>query len=1029
MASPITLYIIPDCGLQIKVEKDGISENNSSNIPYTIETALNDGLYLKNQNTNKEFKGTMSPIHFTTLPRKVKEGAGIPEKAKFFSFLHPPTKLANAIEWKEWERENDGKLEAMAPSRQRAKKGETVSNPWAKSLISIIGAFVYFDEHKEVVSVNAISLRETIFDLRLSGPFDTREEAMKEVKRSNRGQPLLVNHFHEAGFVASAWIRPMELFQAMSPIQEKEGQVMKDCRHGGLMFFRDDGSSIIYIIENSGYVDFEGNTSSLADAFQEKQEEICKLSDLEFSSDLINLESEDKMNHVKEKINMAYNFNGKDRMTFHRAGVRTLRETLDDKKSLLHMAFRVKCSNEVIMSLLEDESDNLLYQNPPYKWTPLHYACRFKIEEKPLILAMIKKCPESVSVKDKYNRTALHIACENCQVSPEILKALLDADKESSIFQQTKHLQRLPIHISCYHNASESIISCLLENDVKGKSLSTTTAAGRMPLHMAVERKLPAESIRCLLELNLRDQFNQEVSSGSIELGLNGDEQKYSRTRKALYHRFDDLLPLHIACLNNSSPQTIQILLDSDYKNRTVFDKIDKSSWYIDLLDEDDRKSFNVRKDNDDKGSTVGNDQGDKRGTVALHLAAVHSNKDVIDLLLHKEKLSKDSKHHLTSSVQLQDKLGKSPLHIACESKNANPAVIQQLLDADNSNRTIHMKDKKEYKAIHYTCDRDDANHEILCLLLKAEESYLESFSKESRSKPVKRMTKTCDDRYRSPLYLAVQSEADDKILETLMQPKDFYLKGFDHRLVTVLANRSVKNTKLQDLIIEKMTERCYFNLLFLDVYANACALWFFLRGSEKMLTQTSRKVDPYMLMFCLCVFIFRTIIQIKSEPSHFVADPWNWCQVLYIVLLAKSVESMLENIGKTEMDFNRDLLIITCSLLIAQFTFFLKATFLPFARFVGGLLTIFNTLIPFFIVSALLLLAFTFGFRMSEGSDADCDTLLKCYFWTLQSFFSGSEETSGLLDVLFGIIAIVVLLNVLIAIVSEGEMTRLNQL
>ena len=78
-------------------------------------------------------------------------------------------------------------------------------------------------------------------------------------------------------------------------------------------------------------------------------------------------------------------------------------------------------------------------------------------------------------------------------------------------------------------------------------------------------------------------------------------------------------------------------------------------------------------------------------------------------------------------------------------------------------------------------------------------------------------------------------------------------------------------------------------------------------------------------------------------------------------------------------------------------------------------------TLVPFFIVSAFLLLAFAYGFRVSGEHGNVCSSMHECYAWTLQRFFNGSDETSDFLDILFGIIAIIILLNVLIAIVSEA--------
>ena len=98
-----------------------------------------------------------------------------------------------------------------------------------------------------------------------------------------------------------------------------------------------------------------------------------------------------------------------------------------------------------------------------------------------------------------------------------------------------------------------------------------------------------------------------------------------------------------------------------------------------------------------------------------------------------------------------------------------------------------------------------------------------------------------------------------------------------------------------------------------------------------------------------------------------------------------------------------------------------------------GGLTLIFRTLVPFFIVSGLLLLAFAYGFRVAHYSHLkDCDddecvsvcteTLTQCYYWVLGGFFSGADSTeSATLDLLFGLTAIIVLLNVVIAIVSDA--------
>jgi len=107
--------------------------------------------------------------------------------------------------------------------------------------------------------------------------------------------------------------------------------------------------------------------------------------------------------------------------------------------------------------------------------------------------------------------------------------------------------------------------------------------------------------------------------------------------------------------------------------------------------------------------------------------------------------------------------------------------------------------------------------------------------------------------------------------------------------------------------------------------------------------------------------------------------------------------------------------------LIVVQFIFYLRSTFLPFARFVGGLLMISRQLLPFLIVSMMLIAAFVYIFWMSQR--IQCDTLVTCMQSMMSTIFAFSpeESESGLLDFLFCLLIVVVLLNVVIAIVSES--------
>ena len=124
--------------------------------------------------------------------------------------------------------------------------------------------------------------------------------------------------------------------------------------------------------------------------------------------------------------------------------------------------------------------------------------------------------------------------------------------------------------------------------------------------------------------------------------------------------------------------------------------------------------------------------------------------------------------------------------------------------------------------------------------------------------------------------------------------------------------------------------------------------------------------------------------------------------------------------IGDDDPEFPRSLFSITGFVLVLAVTSFLRSTFLPFARFVGGVILIVKMVIPFLIVSVLLICAFLYGFYMTKH--AYCDTFVGCIQIIFQTTFNYSNGTdAGLLDILFGVVIVIVLLNVVVAIVGEA--------
>lgn len=475
-----------------------------------------------------------------------------------------------------------------------------------------------------------------------------------------------------------------------------------------------------------------------------------------------------------------------------------------------------------------------------------------------------------------------------------------------------------------------------------------------------------------------------KLSPLTIKMLLDKDKAFVGNTRArglierqlpSVENRVHGKLPLHIACWNDSSAETIWYLIEKDISGDTINAIADLKVWR--------RQSAYCLSAKED---TLPEEQG----TVALHLAAEHGKPDVIRYLIQKhhkvqkldenQSLIQNQKKGIRNAVLKLDRKDKYPLHIACEN-NANPSVIQMLLNEDLDGTTVGSKDHISCTPIHALCANKDASDETLKILMDAEDHYNHM------------STKSLDDRGRSPLYIVVKAGVSEKVLDKLLDPKYFFLKGFNNSTTAELAkminNLSALRSTLQDHIIEKLTERLCFTIFFLEFYSHVFALGFFLLGSDRLLNETITNLEPTIVSVCLVFFILREFVQISFQHAQYLIIMSNWQELASIGLLISSLQHMFQaadEIRANNFDPNtipRNLIIATGTMLIIQITYFLRSTFLPFSRFVGGVLLIFKTLIPFFIVSMLLLLAFAYN-SLVWGEGENCSTLVKCFLKAL---------------------------------------------
>ncbi len=371
-------------------------------------------------------------------------------------------------------------------------------------------------------------------------------------------------------------------------------------------------------------------------------------------------------------------------------------------------------------------------------------------------------------------RFPLHVACAS-DVSAEVIEALLAVDASKDTVQhQTRYLGRLPLHIALYHNSQnvEDIVRLLIAQDPSGKTLVKKTKIGRLAVHMAVEKKLPTDVIKLLLETNAIERY--EASNHTYQaIEMTFSQMSALNGKKAIGTMYSGMLPLHIACWNNSSPETIKTLLDADEDCSTVDMEIGRDSWLVkdtEFFDDEPRSNRTITYEVSKSNSTLSDDDDfdiekdvdktieispkatkDIPRVISLHLAATHGSKEVILLLLDKLK-QRSRPIGTTSVIEFKGLSDMTPIHIACRDTN-DQVVIESLLSLDDFGATTHMKDKWGYTPMHYACDKEDPCKTIVEMLIQAEDYYIASQRKEGND--LKRTTFQFEGRKRSPLYLA----------------------------------------------------------------------------------------------------------------------------------------------------------------------------------------------------------------------------------------------------------------------------------
>jgi len=977
MADPRQLDIIPFCGLKIKIKDPNriiIDHTHvSSEWKYQI-TNLHEIFAVCAMSPRQEnVEGWLSPTHSLTLPPKVKVAAGIPQEATSYAFMYPP----------------EGLPEFFHNIRQSCDSDDIFLDNIAKESVELeaiksallLGGFAYFSDKFKFICINALSRKPSKQKLAFAGPFNVQSHVYVELHKMGRTHSLRLDTFREVGFESFAWVRPNEKIK-FRPIS-----MDYDICHGALVFFREDRTAVAYAVDHSKYVNPKGDVCFISDA-------ISNIGKAEFTYKFKVIPPIYKKIETWKKI---------FQQSLVPVDTSKLIEMLEDKKTLLHMACHAVLGIKFIADVLSNTSEksHLSYQNS-FGWNPLHYACRFSPSDSALIKLLVDAYPDAVLQPDLYGRYPLHIACDS-DTSIDVVNILLMADTSSpkvTILRKTHTFGYLPIHLACYKGAPNTIIEALLNADWHGLTVITTTKNGQLPLHLAILKQLPVNMVKILLDAASKVQNSYEYED-------NAD----------IHQTFEDKLPLHLACWNNSSSEIIEMLLDKDKNNITIrepFGLIHQSNIQSTHLSLDDAPFK--------RSSTKG--YFTSMETVALHLAMKHGCKDVISLLLQKE--TEEENYEVgTSTLYMRDTRGRTPIHIACE-YTIDAQIIQLLIELDSLKETIQINDAQGYRPMHYACEIENTSTEIINILCDAEENYI----KTNPVKAKKRSTHAGDnERKRTPLFLAVKTGAPAAVIERLLQPENFTTKGFDEPAMEDLAEVIKNNEAIQDQVVRILGRRRYFGIIMIDLYANIIAQVSFWIGSIQLRNGTLHRTWPSLLVFSALLFLSREILQVLSVGADYIRDVYSYIEILSIIFSLVTAITMLDKIDDPEPKLDTNVLSITAFLLTLVTIFFLRSSFLPFAKLLSGVIWITWELIPFLIVLFFVIFSFVYSFYVI--GEKYCDTISACYSMVFTNFLNYAgriNEGVSLIRIIFGVMMVIVLLNVVIAIVSEAWSTAGKQ-
>jgi ankyrin repeat protein len=479
-------------------------------------------------------------------------------------------------------------------------------------------------------------------------------------------------------------------------------------------------------------------------------------------------------------------------------------------------------------------------------------------------------------------------------------------------------------------------------------------------------------------------------------------------------------LPLHHACANGVSPETMKVLVDAYPAGKLQQDNMRRTPLHFYATRNSDSTvimTTNTELLADDGAAEL----TDRGGMLPMHYACAYGTDPAVLEVLAQV---------YPASLTAKENKGRTPMHLAMVNahRDASPNVIHFLLEYAESRATVNVRDQDGYLPLH-----------LLALGLKgytADES-----------------TKRSNVSACLSMYMDAEPQAAADFLTAIQDLPDW------------LQDTAVVSKHVRNVLNYKIVQPFPTSILMLDGYFLIVLIVCFAFSTKYyidfLFEPESNKTDIDIYIVFLFIgasyFLMRELVQVASlvslgSFSSWWSDAANWLDVgvitmVYYYAICMSMDSPVDrNLFRSGAAFGQGILYVAVIV-------YLKSTYVDFAVFVGGVLYVVQRLTAFLTAVGVILLAFAqmFYFIYVDGemctnrlqpddlnydADLDCrfshcsfeESLLRVYSMMMGEIGDEKRYSAGptslvaqILYVGYAFLVVILLSNVLIAIVTDS--------